>query len=443
MQKTWQPATTVSSRSPVQQVLATIIFCSLFGVVFLWSGARLFQSLASLNWPSVNGMVTKSAVKYVPPASAFSNSNGVYQVDFAYKYSVNGNDLEGHDESFGVFDAFPGVNRGAERANQLVDAHPGNTNVTVYYDPKNPQTSVLTRGPTFGLYYLLAFSTFFLGGTLYSLLNPGLMYSPLKLLFPLGFAGFLIVGFIVLALPSWLSHDSTETQSGAVSDAKSLYDKAYEGRYHIKDAAKVEAMYEKAIAAYRTANGGPSADEYDALIGLGGYCEKVEVGPAKAIDAYERADKVWVAILGKVDWEKHPLAIHNLGPLINAQKGEMAAAATYEDLAKQEAQKVGADHPLVQNTLSGLAGMYEQNGHYAKAYPIYEKILVALSKSSGKQSPEYGRAQADLGDAYLKAGDKQHALPLLKEGYENQKKNFGNDAPIVQWASGRLSEASK
>jgi len=436
MQKTFQSTRTVQPQSPVQRVVVSVIFNLIFLFVCGWSASRLYQANTSFNWPSVQGQITKSQSKY----QASQESSGTYTVDFEYKYSVNGKDYVGHEPSFSLFDAFPGINRGELAANELVDSYPANTSTTVYYDPSDPQSAVLKRGSTPGLYYLLVFSTFVLAVNLFYALFPGFFSGPVQFIPPIAFMAFVMFG---IALGAGIFSPKQAEKTKAISEAKHLYDKAYEGRYHIKNAEQVEGLYEKAIAAYRSAYGGPSADEYDALIGLGQYCEKVEVGPEKAIDAYNRADKVWIAILNKVDWQGHPLVIHNLGELLNKEKGEEAAAAAFEDLAQKEAQKLGANHPLVQNTLSGLAGMYVQNGHYLKALPIYSKMLVALEKSAGKQSSEYGRAECDFGDAYLRAKDKKHALPLLKAGYENQKNHFGNDAPIVQWAAERLSEANK
>jgi hypothetical protein len=435
MQQTIQRA---PDAPPAQRLITSIIFNSIFLLMFGWSALRLYLANTSFSWPSVQGQITKSVSKYAP--SQDGHSAGTYTVDFEYKYSVNGKDYTSHDASYSLFDAFPGINRGQQEADQFVEDYPASTSVAVYYDPHNPQTAILKPGATGGLYYLLAFSTFVLIVNLLYAIMPGLFTGPILFIPPVAFFGFVLGGIL------YGSHTFSPQQtpkSKGVADAKSLYEKAYQARYHIKNAEKVEGMYEQAIAAARSAHGGPSVDEYDALNGLASYCEKVEPTPDKAISTYERADKVWIEICNKVDWQSHPLTIHNLAELLNKEKGEQAAVAAYENTAKKEAEKLGANHPLVQNTLSGLAGIYTQNGHYAKTYPIYSKMLVALEKTSGKQSAEYGRAEADFGDAYLRAGDKKHALPLLTAGYKNQKNLFGDNSPIVQWAGGRLSEASK
>jgi tetratricopeptide (TPR) repeat protein len=137
------------------------------------------------------------------------------------------------------------------------------------------------------------------------------------------------------------------------------------------------------------------------------------------------------------------MIIYNLGPLLASKKSEKEAVAQFQYLAKKEAAVVGPDHPMVQNTYSGLGSLYDNRKEYAAAETVYAKVLEALGRSVSKTSPEYMGAQADLGGILLKENKKDQAKKLLAPSYAWMKKNYGDEAPVTQWVARILAEASK
>ena len=48
---------------------------------------------------------------------------------------------------------------------------------------------------------------------------------------------------------------------------------------------------------------------------------------------------------------------------------------------------LGPDHPDVGESLSNLAGLYEDEGDYAKALPLYQRAIAIREKSLGPNHP--------------------------------------------------------
>jgi tetratricopeptide (TPR) repeat protein len=246
-----------------------------------------------------------------------------------------------------------------------------------------------------------------------------------------------------ISVPTVKITTSGSKQTPEQMAADNLAEIAYETKYKSKDKHKIEDSYTRALAAIEKGYGKASVKEYDTLVQLGTHYE--EAGEFdKAIAVEKDACQVWTQICGKVvDWNKHVMIIYNLGPLLASKKSEKEAVAQFQYLAKKEAAVVGPDHPMVQNTYSGLGSLYDNRKEYAAAETVYAKVLEALGRSVSKTSPEYMGAQADLGGILLKENKKDQAKKLLAPSYAWMKKNYGDEAPVTQWVARILAEASK
>jgi hypothetical protein len=100
------------------------------------------EARATANWPSVKGMLTKARVAEI--------GFGRYHADVAYSYRVGPNDYTGSRVrlSDGEYDVRDG-------AAQAIDGLTAGRPVSVFYNPSNPQQSVLRSGVGFQEYALL------------------------------------------------------------------------------------------------------------------------------------------------------------------------------------------------------------------------------------------------------------------------------------------------
>ncbi|GDY10730.1 hypothetical protein LBMAG52_42180 [Planctomycetia bacterium] len=104
---------------------------------------RIFlEAKASANWPTASGILQKAEVA--------ETSVNHYYADVAYKFSVAGHDFAG--SRIAASDGEYNIRDGAVQAIQGLRV---GQNVTVHYDPSNPNKSVLRAGAGFQEYFLL------------------------------------------------------------------------------------------------------------------------------------------------------------------------------------------------------------------------------------------------------------------------------------------------
>ena len=71
-----------------------------------------------------------------------------------------------------------------------------------------------------------------------------------------------------------------------------------------------------------------------------------------------------------------------------------------------------ADHPDVAALLSNLAAMYEAQGQYTLAEPLYKRSLAIWEKALGPDHPNVATALENLAMLYEKLGQKDMAAKL-------------------------------
>ena len=129
------------------------LFFLLVGAGVSYYGWTILRSArASASWPSVTGQVTRAYVDYSTDAEGADS----YQPVLVYAYTVA-------DQTFGGSRIKFGENSyGSERpARAIVDRYPAGTRVAVYYDPADPERSVLEPGVSGGSYLVLGIGLLF------------------------------------------------------------------------------------------------------------------------------------------------------------------------------------------------------------------------------------------------------------------------------------------
>ena len=129
------------SRSKNKNKLAytslVVFFLAGFGMI-CYGLYCVHNGKASLSWPTCIGTVTKTEVKR---NSGGRNLHPDFVPKITYSYSVSERQYTGDRHAFGT-QSF------SERgdAQKIVDEYPVNSEVTVYYSPNHPETSVLLPG---------------------------------------------------------------------------------------------------------------------------------------------------------------------------------------------------------------------------------------------------------------------------------------------------------
>ena len=126
------------------EIVFRLFFC-IFGLLFIWLAldARRMSKLA-LTWPSVEGEIRKACIE----TDHVSNSASPR---ITYAYVVNELTYEANQFSYGCQPA------SLYRSRQVVASYPVGSKVLVYYNPANPQSAVIERGKTSGLWLFAAF----------------------------------------------------------------------------------------------------------------------------------------------------------------------------------------------------------------------------------------------------------------------------------------------
>ena len=92
---------------------------------------------------------------------------------------------------------------------------------------------------------------------------------------------------------------------------------------------------------------------------------------------------------------------------------------------------LGPDHPDVGTSLSNLAVLYQSQGRYADAEPLYKRSLAIREKALGPDHPDVGTSLNNLAGLYQSQGRYAEAEPLFKRSLAIREKALGPDHPDV------------
>lgn len=116
----------------------------------------------SLRWPAVEGTIERSWIKKHTSKSNSGSRTTRYHVYVSYRYSVGGKSYRRRQHSVDRQRWRSCSTR--EKAKRWAAQHaPVGRRITVYYAPRDPGRTVIERGTSPGMYFLLFFSLIFLG----------------------------------------------------------------------------------------------------------------------------------------------------------------------------------------------------------------------------------------------------------------------------------------
>jgi hypothetical protein len=121
----------------------------------IWAGSRLAKERASLDWETVEGVIVDSDVSrsmIQTRRRRGTRRRDSYKVTVRYEYTVDGKTYTGNRIGFGGSPTRSSRSRASSlRSSEYAEG----TTVTVHYDPKNPEKSVLYPGVSMLSYILL------------------------------------------------------------------------------------------------------------------------------------------------------------------------------------------------------------------------------------------------------------------------------------------------
>lgn len=117
-----------------------------------WGWNILQTAKASASWPTAEGIVTESEVSH----STDSEGGDSYSPEVTYRYQVGNLFYENNTIKFGE-----NAYSSRRRAEQIAATYPVGRGVTVYYNPDQPDRSVLEPGVSAGSYIVLAIGLLF------------------------------------------------------------------------------------------------------------------------------------------------------------------------------------------------------------------------------------------------------------------------------------------
>ncbi len=112
---------------------------------------------------------------------------------------------------------------------------------------------------------------------------------------------------------------------------------------------------------------------------------------------------------------------------------------------------MGDNHPRTATSLNNLAGLYQAQGRYKEAEPLYQQALAIRQKQLGDNHPDTARSLNDLAGLYHVQGRLSEAELLFQQALAIRQKQLGGNHPItgsslnnlarLYFTQGRLSEA--
>ncbi|WP_103124609.1 CHAT domain-containing tetratricopeptide repeat protein, partial [Nostoc cycadae] len=85
---------------------------------------------------------------------------------------------------------------------------------------------------------------------------------------------------------------------------------------------------------------------------------------------------------------------------------------------------LGKEHPDVATSLNNLAFLYDAQGKYQQAEPLYQRSLAILEKMLGEKHPLVATSLNNLAALYLAKGDITRAIDFSQRGLEIQAQNL-------------------
>jgi CHAT domain-containing protein/tetratricopeptide (TPR) repeat protein len=110
---------------------------------------------------------------------------------------------------------------------------------------------------------------------------------------------------------------------------------------------------------------------------------------------------------------------------LHKQGKDKEATAVAEEAVGLADRAFGPDHPETLKSLYNLASLYEAQGLYGKAEPLFKRALAGFERTFGDEAPSTLSAVSDLASLYEKQGLYAEAEPLFKRALDGLDRTRG------------------
>ncbi len=108
-------------------------------------------------------------------------------------------------------------------------------------------------------------------------------------------------------------------------------------------------------------------------------------------------------------------AMNNLAILYDNQGEYEKALPLYEECLRQNTVTFGQQHPVTLHSMNNLACLYDDQGQFTKALPLYKKCFRMRKDVLGDSHPDTLHSMNNLACLFLSKGKLGKALPLHEE----------------------------
>ena len=144
----------------VLEILSPVLVAIIIGLVLVISGRQVRRRAAEVkHWPETNGRILRSKIVDIK-----AKTRMIYQVTATYEYRVNGQIYQ--SQRIDPSDRWRAVNSRAIAEQEYRKYQPGQQ-VSVYYNPTQPEEAVLDRSDANVHFWMMLFGNLFLFGGLF------------------------------------------------------------------------------------------------------------------------------------------------------------------------------------------------------------------------------------------------------------------------------------
>ena len=118
-------------------------------------------------------------------------------------------------------------------------------------------------------------------------------------------------------------------------------------------------------------------------------------------------------------------SLNNLAALYDAQGKYEEAEPLYQRSLTIREKVLGPEHPDVATSLNNLAALYDAQGKYEEAEPLYQRSLTIREKVLGPEHPDVANSLNNLAALYDAQGKYEEAEPLYQRSLTIREKVLG------------------
>ena len=157
-----------------------------------------------------------------------------------------------------------------------------------------------------------------------------------------------------------------------------------------------------------------------------GECQDYQKEQALAIEYFSKA----ADLQNELGLEEHYAStLNNLAALYDSQGRYDQAEPLYLQALELCKRLLGEDHPQVATSFNNLAGLYESQGRYEQAEPLYLQALELRKRLLGEEHPYVATTLNNLAGLYKSQGRYEQAEPLYLQALEILEQVLGDDHP--------------